>query len=177
KLNMKRRFTLLMLSVLFLCWIGWPVLTQANPPDPDEMVSDRESARSATKIQETALTVEGVVVDQNGDPLIGVNVLVKETTKGTSTDFDGRFSLDDVDEDAILVFSYIGYETLEVPVDGKSSLTITMTSDSQMLDEVVVTALGIKKEKKALGYAVQDIGSEELMKNKNTNLVNSLSGK
>src|SRR5690625_6417395 len=106
---------------------------------------------------------------------IGVNVLVKGTSTGTSTDFDGRFELDDVEEDAVLVLSYVGYETLEVLVDGRTSLTITMTSDSQMLDEVVVTALGIKKERKALGYAVQDIGSAELMKNKNTNLVNSLS--
>src|SRR5690625_2022718 len=108
---------------------------------------------------------------------IGVNVLLKGTSTGTSTDTDGRFELDDVEEDAVLVLSYVGYETLEVLVDGRTSLTITMTSDSQMLDEVVVTALGIKKERKALGYAVQDIGSAELMKNKNTNLVNSLSGK
>src|SRR5690625_6028541 len=108
---------------------------------------------------------------------IGVNVLVKGTSTGTSTDFDGRFELDDVEEDAVLVLSYVGYENLEVLVDGRTSLTITMTSDSQMLDEVVVTALGIKKERKAVGYAVQDIGSAELMKNKNTNLVNSLSGK
>lgn len=170
---MKRNFTLLILPVFFLCWVGWPVKGQANPPDLEaESIFDSESAEKAVQI-----TVEGQVVDQNGEPLIGVNVLVKGTAKGTSTDFDGRFELDDVDPDAVLVLSYVGYETLEVLVDGRSSLTITMTSDSQMLDEVVVTALGIKKERKALGYAVQDIGSEELMKNKNTNLVNSLSGK
>lgn len=168
---MKRKFTFPLLSVLILSWIGWPLTVLANPPDPNEMITVMPAS------EKVALNVEGVVIDQNGDPLIGVNVLVKGTTKGTSTDFDGRFSLDDVEEDAVLVLSYIGYQTLEVQVDGRSELSIRMTSDSQMLDEVVVTALGIKKEKKALGYAVQDISSEELMKNKNTNLVNSLSGK
>src|SRR5690625_7674398 len=99
---MKRKFTLLILPVFFLCWVGWPVKGQANPPDLEkkESVSDSETAEN--RLQNT---VEGLVVDQNGEPLIGVNVLVKGTSTGTSTDFDGRFELDDVDEDAVLVRS------------------------------------------------------------------------
>ncbi|HLT94197.1 MAG TPA: carboxypeptidase-like regulatory domain-containing protein, partial [Membranihabitans sp.] len=82
--------------------------------------------------------MEGQVSDLQGEPLIGVNVLVKGTNKGTSTDFAGKFVLEDVDDDAILIFSYIGYQTLEVAVEGQTALEIRMSSDAQLLDELVV---------------------------------------
>src|SRR5690625_5427621 len=82
-------------------------------------------------------SVSGIVTNQEGEPLIGVNIQVKDSDKGTSTDFDGKFSLEDIDENAVLVVSYIGYQTQEVTVSGRSELTIILTSDAQLLDEVV----------------------------------------
>src|SRR5699024_6795557 len=110
------------------------------------------------------LNVTGRVIDANGEPLIGVNILVKGTNKGTTTDFEGRFSLNDIHDQAILIMSYIGYKSQEVSVNGKTDLIILMQEDAQTLDEVVVTALGIEKEKKKVGYAVQDLDGESLQK-------------
>src|SRR5690625_2245716 len=87
-------------------------------------------------------TVTGVVKDNSGEPLIGVNIQVKNSNKGTSTDFDGAFTLEDIDENAILIISYVGYQTQEVFVAGKHDLEIVMLSDSQVLDEVVVVGYG-----------------------------------
>src|SRR5690554_1233855 len=84
------------------------------------------------------LNITGQVTDVYGEPLIGVNILVKGTNKGTTTDFDGRFSINDVDDQAVLVLSYIGYQSQEVAVGGQTSLTIIMQEDVQTLDEVVV---------------------------------------
>lgn len=122
-------------------------------------------------------SVTGKVTDENGEPLIGVNIQVKGTSKGTATDFDGNFALGDIDEQATLVISYIGYQTREIEVDGKSSLEIVMISDSQMLDEVVVTALGIKREEKSLGYSVQNVSGDDLQTVKGIDITTSLTGK
>src|SRR5690625_1648522 len=92
-----------------------------------------------------AVTVVGIVTDQEGEPLIGVNIQVKGSSKGTSTDFDGKFTLEDIDENAVLVVSYVGYQTQEVPIAGKSNLDIVMISDSQLLDEVVVVGHGSQR--------------------------------
>lgn len=102
--------------------------------------------------------------------------MVKGTNKGTITDVDGKFSLN-VSPGAILVVSYVGYAKKEVAIKVSSVYSIVLTDNAQALSEVVVTAMGIKKEKKALGYAVSDINAQELMKNKQTNVVNSLAGK
>src|SRR5690606_35849285 len=98
-----------------------------------------------------AFSVEGKVTDQEGESLIGVNIQVKGTNKGTATDFDGNFTLNDIDENAVLVISYIGYQTQEVPVGGKSNLIITLASDSQLLDEVVVVGYGVKEKGQLTG--------------------------
>lgn len=92
------------------------------------------------------LNITGRVIDSNGEPLIGVNILVKGTNKGTTTDIDGRFSLTDINDQAVLVLSYIGYESQEVPVNGQISLTIIMKEDVQTLDEVVVVGYGTQKK-------------------------------
>ena len=121
--------------------------------------------------------VTGQVVDDLGEPLIGVNVLVKGTTTGVITDLDGNFTLNTTEENPVIQFSYIGYKQEEVPLKGQTVINITMVNDTQVIDEVVVTALGIKRATKALSYNVQEIKSDALTTVKDANLINSLSGK
>ena len=120
--------------------------------------------------------VTGVVRDTNGDPLIGATVMVKGTNRGTATDIDGRYSIA-ATPGSTLMISYIGSKPMEVKVTG-NNMDITMSeAGNTTLDEVVVTALGIKKDRKSLGYAIDDLKAEELMRNKTANAINSLSGK
>ena len=120
--------------------------------------------------------VEGVIIDQEGVPLIGVNIQVKGSNKGTATDFDGRFILDDIDENAILVISYIGYQTQEIPVSGETDFEIVMISDSQMLDEVVVVGYGTQKKSDLTG-AVGTVRAEELQERPVSSINQALSGR
>jgi len=119
--------------------------------------------------------VSGIVRDAQGEPLIGATIRVKGTKHGTTTDVDGRYSINASPGD-VLEVSYIGSKSIEVPVTG-GSMDISMEASDQVLDEVVVTALGIRKDRKSLGYSVEDLKSEELMRNKTANAINSLSGK
>ena len=119
--------------------------------------------------------VSGTVVDANGDPLIGVAIQIKGTTTGTITGIDGDFALDARKGD-VLVVSYIGYATQNITVD-KPSLAIRMKEDTEVLDEVVVTALGIKKEAKSLSYNVQQVDNSEITRIADANFVNNLNGK
>ncbi|MGY5849849.1 SusC/RagA family TonB-linked outer membrane protein [Salegentibacter sp. F14] len=122
-------------------------------------------------------TVTGTVTDsENGIPLPGVTVLEKGTSNGTSTDFDGNYSID-VPEEAILVFSMIGYEEQEIPVSGQNTIDLTLSPDTEALDEVVVTSLGLTREKKSLGYAVTELDSDEVNTVKDYNVASSLVGK
>lgn len=107
-------------------------------------------------------TVTGTVTDKAGETLIGASVLVKGTTSGTVTDIDGRFSVNVPANAELLVVSYTGFATQEFPVGSSSDVTIVMTESAAQLNEVVVTALGIRKEKKALGYSVATIGSGQV---------------
>lgn len=106
-------------------------------------------------------TVSGTLTDQSGESLIGANVIVKGTSTGTVTDFDGSYSLTVPEESNTLVYSYAGFTTQEVNIDGQSVINVVL-SEGLELDEIVVTGLGIKKEKKALGYAVTTIGSSDV---------------
>ena len=126
--------------------------------------------------QQTGLTLKGVVKDVKNEPLIGVNVLIKGTTIGAITDLDGAFTLN-VKKGDVLVISYTGYETQEVVVKDNSPLNIVLKENLTELNEVVVTALGIKKETKALTYNVQEIKAAELVTVKDANFMNALSGK
>ncbi|MCL6218683.1 SusC/RagA family TonB-linked outer membrane protein [Zunongwangia pacifica] len=120
--------------------------------------------------------VSGVITEaETGMPLPGVNVMEKGTSNGTSTDFDGNFSIK-VDNGATLVFSMVGYATQEVAVTS-GEVNIKMETDTEALDEVVVTALGIKRKEKALGYAVSEISSEQLTESGNTNFASAMYGK
>lgn len=121
-------------------------------------------------------TVTGTVTDQGGAPMPGVAVTVKASTVGTMTKDDGTYSLNVPEEGEFLLFSYIGMKTKEVAVSGEV-INVTMEPADTELDEVVVTALGLTRDKKALGYAVQEVSGDDLAEAKETNIVNSLSGK
>ena len=122
------------------------------------------------------MTVTGVVTGDDGLGMPGVSVLEKGTTNGTITNPDGNYSIR-VGASATLVFSFMGYTSQEVPVDGRTQINVSMVVSTLAVDEVVVTALGIRRERKALGYSVQDIKGDDLMMAKETNVINSLSGK
>lgn len=107
------------------------------------------------------IRISGVVKDELGEPVSGANVVVKGQVLGTITDMDGRYSLN-VPAKSVLVVTFIGYKTKEVPVGKQSVINVTLSEDAELLDEVVVTALGIKREEKALGYSVQKVGGERL---------------
>lgn len=120
--------------------------------------------------------ITGNVVDQEGEPLIGVNVVIEGTAEGTATDINGNFRLD-VEEGENLTFSYIGYATETVSTSGVSTVRVVLQEDGELLDELVVTALGIRRSEKALSYNVQQIENEAVTAIKDANFVNSLSGK
>lgn len=156
------KYTLLC-GTLSLCFIG------GVPP----MQAIAQTTHSAVEQQTTAVT--GVVTDATG-PVIGASVIEKgNTTNGTITDLDGKFTLN-VRPGATLVISYIGYKTVEIAAS-KKPLKIVMSEDSKVLKEVVVTALGIKRERKALGYGVDEVKGEALTKAKETNVINSMAGR
>lgn len=123
-----------------------------------------------------AETVTGVVTDPEGEPLIGATVQVKGTSTATATDIDGNYALRARKGDT-LVFTYIGYAPQEIKVGAGDSYNVTMSEDSKVLDEVVVTALGIKREQKSLSYNVQQLKGDVLSENKDANFINGLAGK
>ncbi|WP_165828959.1 SusC/RagA family TonB-linked outer membrane protein [Flavobacterium sp. HTF] len=120
--------------------------------------------------------IKGVVSDQNGLPLPGVTVLIQGTAKATQTDYDGVYVIE-ASKGNVLIFSYIGIKTKTVTVGDSAQLNVVLAEDTQNLNEVVVTALGIKRQKKELGYAVQDVKGDQLNKVITTNVATALSGK
>lgn len=120
--------------------------------------------------------VEGVVKGTQGNPLPGASVKIMGTNTGTSTNAAGEFSLQ-ATTTSTLVFSYTGFITQEVPIGNRTSFMITLEEDAKALGEVVVTALGIKKERKALGYSVTEVKGDELTQARENNVANSLVGK
>ncbi|WPP51532.1 SusC/RagA family TonB-linked outer membrane protein [Catalinimonas niigatensis] len=118
-----------------------------------------------------------VTAYEDSSPLPGVNVLVKGTSIGTITDIDGKFSLSVSPEAETLVFSFIGLTGQEVAIGNQEEFNVSMTQDIQSLSEVVVTAFGLEREKKALGYSVQSVGGEDIAKVPTQSVVNNLSGK
>ncbi|RPD99981.1 SusC/RagA family TonB-linked outer membrane protein [Aureibaculum marinum] len=122
------------------------------------------------------VTISGKVTDVDNTPLISVNVFEKGTQHGTLTDFDGNFSLT-VKKGTTVVFSYMGFQTIEKEITKGGDWSLVMTEEVGKLNEVVITALGIKREKKAVGYAVQTIKGSEVSMSAEPNLVQSLAGK
>ncbi len=134
------------------------------------------SPAEVLEAQQQAKEITGVVKDAKGEPVIGANVVEKGTANGTITDLDGRFRLT-VPGRSVLVVSYIGYIKKEVPVGRQTAFSIELAEDTKNLDEIIVTALGIKREEKALGYAVQKVSGEGLTSSKSIDLATSLTGK
>lgn len=126
--------------------------------------------------QQQTSTCTGVVKDATGETVIGASVIVKGSTNGTITGLDGDFSLSGVKVGDIIQISFVGYQTLEVPFKGQP-INVTLQDDTQKLEEVVVTALGIKKDAKKLGYAVSTVSSEDLTRTGGTTLASGLYGK
>ena len=125
-----------------------------------------------------ARQITGTVVSaEDGAPLPGVSVTVKGTTIGTITDGSGQYQIDVPGDSDVLAFSFVGLASQEISIGGQSRIDVTMEADLLQLDEVVVTALGVSREKKSLGYAVQEVDGEEINQVKTDNLVNALSGK
>lgn len=122
-------------------------------------------------------TIIGKVTNSSGDPLPGATVVIKGSTNGTITDYNGNYSIFNVTDDAILVFSFVGMKVKEVYASGKDRIDVTLEEEMVGVGEVVVTALGIKKEKKALGYSVQEVKTEDLNKTGDTQVTSALQGK
>ena len=131
-----------------------------------------------TQVAQAQRTISGVVTSsKDKQPLIGATVIVEKTTIGTTTDIDGKYTIPNVPNDAKnLLISYTGMKTKTILITG-TSLDIALDDNEKLLDDVVVTALGIKREKKALGYAVQDVKSDDLSKGGNPSALSALSGK
>ena len=120
--------------------------------------------------------IEGIVTDESGQPLPGVTVLVKGASRATQTDFDGKYLIK-ANGGEVLVFSYMGMDTQEIIVGSQKTINVTLVESSNAIDEVVVTALGISRDRKKLGYAVQSVKSERLNLAGTTNINNALTGK
>ncbi len=136
--------------ICFLLWVGGLQLSAAithYPTKPGALPF--------------SIDISGNVTDASGEPLIGVNIQVKGTNLGTATDLEGRFTLEGVENDAVLVFSYIGFHTQEVPVDGRTTISVTLQEDSETLEEVVVVGYGTVK-KRSVTSAISKIENEKL---------------
>jgi len=131
---------------------------------------------SALTMSAQSTTVSGQVTD-NGTPLPGVSILEKGTTNGTTSDAQGRFSMTLTSQNSVLVFSFIGYKTQEVAVGARTEIGVSMEEEVTALTEVVVTALGVEREVKSLGYAVQTVDGEVMTKAREPNVMNSLTGR
>lgn len=130
----------------------------------------------AEAVQQQKKTITGTIVDAADVPIIGANIIEAGTTNGTVTDADGRFSLN-VENNAIIRISYIGYLEQDINTSGKASFNITLLEDTKALDEVIVTALGLTRSEKALGYATQKFKGDDLQTVKGINIATSLSGR
>ena len=126
--------------------------------------------------QDDKVTITGTVTDENGEPVIGANILLKGTTIGVITDFDGKYSIQVPQGKGVLVFSYIGFTNVEKQING-TVIDVVMREDAKVLGEVVVTALGIEKKASSLTYATQKVDGKELTRAKDANFINALQGK
>ena len=123
-------------------------------------------------------TVSGQVLEKDTNmPLIGVSIVVKNSNKGVTTNFDGNYEIKGINDTNVLVFSYLGYKTQEVSVGNQTKINVTLTTDAQEMDEVVITALNIQRDKESLGYSVSQVSSEEVNVAKENNIMSSLSSK
>src|SRR5690606_25434029 len=127
-------------------------------------------------VLEERIAVSGTVTDENGAPMPGVTVIVEGTNAGTVTDLFGNYTIE-VPEGGQLVFSFLGYESVTIDVENQTLINLTMIPVPAQLDEVVVTAFGIEKEKRQLVYSTQEVEGKDISAVGNTSLLNGLQGK
>lgn len=144
-------------------------------PGADSYAATNPAEKIGNKNQ--AQVINGTVKDSLGESLVGVTVKIKGTNLGVSTNENGQYTINVPDESGTLVFSYLGYATQEVLINNRTTIHIILQKDVHSLNEVVVTALGISREKKSLGYSVGEIKAEDIVKAANPNLLKSLDGK
>lgn len=145
-------------------------LSKATAPEKPKAKPQQPKSNGAHK-------VSGTVKDSKGEPLIGVSVMVKGTSSGTVTDLDGNYTFTTDAANPTLVYSYIGYSTQEIAMQGRGKIDVVMNEEAHSLNTVVVTAMGIQRKEASLTYATQRIKAEDLMKVEDPNLANSLEGK
>jgi TonB-linked SusC/RagA family outer membrane protein len=138
--------------------------------------STKQNSNVKRSTDQALLGVTGKVTDETGAAFPGVNVLIKGTSTAATTGGDGKYSIE-ADANSVLIFSYVGYATQEVTVGSRSTIDVSLVLDVQALNEVVVTALGISKESKKLGYSATSVKTDELVTNRTTNVMESLEGK
>lgn len=137
----------------------------------------KNSTSTAAQANNGSKIVTGKVTDASGETLIGLTVKVAGTSVATATDIDGNYSIKVPAGSNELEFSYIGYQTVKQPINGKDKIDIVMRDNTKLLDEVVVTAMGIARKEETLSYSTQTVGGDELTRAKEANLINSLQGK
>ncbi len=156
---------------LFLL-IGLCVVTTAQAVAAPENVGNISDGN-----QNVSKTITGTIKDTSGEPLIGVTVAIQGTTQGVISDFDGNFTIVVPSEESVLQFSFVGYLTETIPVAGKTTISLVMTEDVMEMGEVVVTAMGIKRQSRALGYSMSKIDSKQLTESGATSFTSALYGK
>lgn len=166
----KSNYDLLLTKFLFGCICSALLFLSAN------LNATSLEIKTEEKNAPQNFEVSGTILDANGMPLPGANVLEKGTRNGTQTDFDGRFSLEVESENAILVVSFLGFATQEVDLDGRSEIEITLEDDSAALQEVVVVGYGTQRKKDVTG-AISSVSEEDINITKESNPLNALSGK
>lgn len=147
--------------------------------DDNEFIVLSRAASPDGVVQEppSRVNVSGKVVDTDGKSLPGINVLVNNTNLGTATDINGKFIFQDLDPNAILTFSSIGFSTYEIGVEGRTSFTVVLEEEVAALSEVVITAMGIQRPEKSLSHSTQKIELQELTRTRPDNLINALNGR
>jgi len=122
-------------------------------------------------------TLNGLVSDEEGMSLPGVTVIIKGTTHGTTTDLDGKYSLSGIKPENTIIFSYVGFETQEIQVGYRSLIDILLKTSAQKLDELVVTALGVKRQKREIGYSTEKIDAEAVVRSSAPNVISAIVGR
>lgn len=138
---------------------------------------DKANVQGTSFLHQQQRSVSGTVKDESGQALPGVTVIVKGTTQGTITNAAGEYAIPNIPENATLQFSFVGMRTQEIPVGNQTTINVSMVEEALGLDEVVVTALGIRHEERSLGYAVQTVDSKALTNVKGGSISTSLTGK
>ncbi|MFI3333042.1 MAG: SusC/RagA family TonB-linked outer membrane protein [Rikenellaceae bacterium] len=164
ELSSKRVSAIAKVTLLLLCFATLQTGYASTSPESESI------------LQQSKVEIKGVVVTPSGEPIIGANIIELGTISGASTGMDGEFTLM-VSPTAQIEASYIGYQSVVMAINNRTNFEIVLTPDAALLDEVVVTAMGIKKKESSLTYSTQQVDGDELTRAKDPNMINSLAGK